>query len=74
MNSSLIVEGNNLDTSMANMIQERLKLERVLRDRIERQGDPGRSIRLETLRREVQYIFMRQIKSLEAVEKGVAQF
>jgi hypothetical protein len=39
MNSSLIVEGNNLDTSMANMIQERLKLERVLRDRIERQGE-----------------------------------
>jgi hypothetical protein len=33
------MEGKNLDTSMANMIQERLKFERVLRDRIERQGE-----------------------------------
>jgi hypothetical protein len=33
------MDGNNLDTSMASMIQERLKFERVLRDRIERQGE-----------------------------------
>jgi hypothetical protein len=33
------MEGKTLDTSMANMIQERLKFERVLRDRIERQGE-----------------------------------
>ena len=34
----------------------------------------GRSIRIETLRREVQEIHTRPIKTLEAVEESVAQF
>ena len=42
--------------------------------RIVRQVDHGRSIRLETFRREVQDIHTRPIKTLEAVEEGVAQF
>ena len=42
--------------------------------RIVRQVDHGRSIRLETLRREVQEIHTRPINTLEAVEEGVAQF
>ena len=41
--------------------------------RIVRQVDHGRSIRIETLRREVQEIHTRPIKTLEAVEEGVAQ-
>ena len=39
-----------------------------------KQDDHGWSIRLETVRREVQDIRKRPIKSLEAVEEGVAQF
>ena len=42
--------------------------------RIVRQVDHGRSIRLETLRREVKDIHTRPIKMVEAVEEGVAQF
>ena len=39
-----------------------------------RQVDHGRSIRLETLRREVREIHNKTIKSLENVEEGVAAF
>ena len=42
--------------------------------RIVRQVDHGRAIRLETLRREVEELHMRPIKSLEAVEEGVNEF
>ena len=39
-----------------------------------RQVDHGRTIRLETLRREVREIHSKLIKSLEHVEEGVAAF
>ena len=42
--------------------------------RIVRQIDHGRSIRLEMLRREVMELHTRPMKSLEAVEEGVATF
>ena len=42
--------------------------------RFVRQVDCGRGIRLEMLRREVQDLHTRPIKSLEAVEEGVAVF
>ena len=42
--------------------------------RVVRQIDHGRAIRLETLRREVKEIHTKPIRSLEAVEEGVASF
>ena len=42
--------------------------------RLVRQVDHGRGIRLEMLRREVQELHTRLIKSLEAIEEGVAVF
>ena len=42
--------------------------------RLVRQVDHGRGIRLEMLRREVQELHTRPIKSLEAIEEGVAVF
>ena len=42
--------------------------------RLVRQVDHGRGIRLEMLRREVEELQRRPIKSLEAIEEGVAVF
>ena len=42
--------------------------------RLVRQVDHGRGIRLEMLRREVQELHTRPIKSLEAIKEGVAIF
>ena len=42
--------------------------------RLVRQVDHGRGIRLEILRREVQELHATPIKSLEAIEEGVAAF
>jgi len=42
--------------------------------RVVRQIDHGRAIRLETLRREVKELHTKPIRSLEAVEEGVASF